>query len=854
MHALDHGSEHKEEDPDRAARRVCLKFMRNKDQWQQELSMRGGNTAQTHTGQASGDSNLFTLDEGFVLGVLRAHNGSVEGRLREDLAKRKLQDYPFILCMPRADRSLADVLQHEHLAPSPEEVHWPKVRIIAGQVAEALHHLHSKGIMHGDVKPLNVMRMKGRYLLIDMDAAAQFGEPAGAKSSSAFIPPEMVHEFKEEKTRRACVKVPLLLAPFAVGSPRNAVMRLGSSGKQPSYTPEVASPSIDLWSLGALLFQLCTGRALFDAFADDTLDEQGLIELAGWSDAEAREKTGTIRNRFARHLVCSLLTKEPSERMSLEKVLAHPFVTDSQMLGRLPGEQPYYDAFISYRVATDLDSANELHDSLTRSGFRVFWDKLCLEDGRNWEEGFCDGLVQSRVFIALLSEAGLYGNGRSMRGNISKLTAASDCDNVILEQALALELKGRNLIERVAPVLIDARLSAQRAPMFSVNAIDERLAKHLQREGLGEPQSPGRSVKQIVAAILESEELKPSPAEATVEAARVGAGAALVDLLVGIGCRPAFEVLISFRGGCKDDQKVANELCRLLAALGTRATAAAASTTAAALLKCKPRVMVAVESATSLKPLKQATFESSADPVAVEWAVAVALQAAGQLEFVYPLLLGDPVEAGRQGLGPAQWHAARESDRRSAFQAWGGGSEIPVEADRAAVFSALRGRAANLKSRTTTSKQTIDAINTNQGQKVGGRPELALEAAAVKIRGMVQALEKGRKADDQLLDARAHLAALQQRGKAAQREKEKAQRREKEAQREKEEAQRREKEAQRREKEAQREKEEAQRREKEAQREKEEAQRREKEALHEKEEMLQRLQHFQKQVTNARGI
>ena len=98
-----------------AARRVCLKFMRNREQWQQEISMRNGITAQGKNGQPIADSSHVTINEEFVVGVLRSHDGSVEGsRLQDDLAKRKLQDYPFILCMPRADRSLADVLQHEH--------------------------------------------------------------------------------------------------------------------------------------------------------------------------------------------------------------------------------------------------------------------------------------------------------------------------------------------------------------------------------------------------------------------------------------------------------------------------------------------------------------------------------------------------------------------------------------------------------------------------------------------------------------------------------------------------------------------------------------------------------------------
>jgi serine/threonine protein kinase len=211
------------------------------------------------------------------------------------------------------------------------------------------------------------MRMDARYLIIDMDATTKLGLPTGAKSSAAFCPPEMVHV---ETTGLVCIKKPLL-EPLAYGAPRNTAKALASPA-QP-YTPVVASPAIDLWALGVVLFQLCTGRALFDGFADDTLDNHGLRALASWSDAQAHTRTSEIRNRAARHLVRGLLLRDPNARMSLDQVQAHPFVTDTPILGRLPGELPYFDAFIGYRVATDAPNVEKLYVALTRNGFRVFW-------------------------------------------------------------------------------------------------------------------------------------------------------------------------------------------------------------------------------------------------------------------------------------------------------------------------------------------------------------------------------------------------------------------------------------------------------------------------------------------------
>lgn len=57
-------------------------------------------------------------------------------------------------------------------------------------MAEALQHMHQKGVLHGDVKPLNIMRCDGRVKLIDLDASAStLTGYSGGKSSSAYVPP-----------------------------------------------------------------------------------------------------------------------------------------------------------------------------------------------------------------------------------------------------------------------------------------------------------------------------------------------------------------------------------------------------------------------------------------------------------------------------------------------------------------------------------------------------------------------------------------------------------------------------------------------------------------------------------------
>jgi serine/threonine protein kinase len=102
------------------------------------------------------------------------------------------------------------------------------------QLLLAVSEMHSKSVLHADLKPLNLVRVNGSWRLIDLDAACVIGkDPVGFKSSSAFIPPEAV--FIDRDSNQAIVK-----------SPHNNHIL-------------IADPSFDVWSLGCLLYPI-TGK------------------------------------------------------------------------------------------------------------------------------------------------------------------------------------------------------------------------------------------------------------------------------------------------------------------------------------------------------------------------------------------------------------------------------------------------------------------------------------------------------------------------------------------------------------------------------------------------------------------
>ena len=93
----------------------------------------------------------------------------------------------YCIVMPLADKNLFVSLKQERWAGRVME----EVRHVFKQLVSAVDHMHQKGILHGDIKPLNIVRMDGRWLLIDLDAACEIGkQPVGSKSSSAYLCPE----------------------------------------------------------------------------------------------------------------------------------------------------------------------------------------------------------------------------------------------------------------------------------------------------------------------------------------------------------------------------------------------------------------------------------------------------------------------------------------------------------------------------------------------------------------------------------------------------------------------------------------------------------------------------------------
>lgn len=163
-----------------------------------------------------------------------------------------------------------DTLREEvggHLAPD-------EVVAIAAALADALAHVHARGVVHRDVKPGNVMVGKhGELKLMDFGAAAYVGEsettPSASEGELAF-------------------GTPLYLAPEQL---------LGAE----------ADPKSDVFSLGVLLYELASGEKPLAG----SRGRSAVVPLA--------QKVSTLEPSFAQ-LVDRCLSRQPADRPTAEEL------------------------------------------------------------------------------------------------------------------------------------------------------------------------------------------------------------------------------------------------------------------------------------------------------------------------------------------------------------------------------------------------------------------------------------------------------------------------------------------------------------------------------------------------------
>jgi len=296
--------------------------MKDKDQYNRELSARIG------------------LADNCAIPILQSFDGDADESFVEAVRKQESLScqYRYLHVLPLSDKSLHDMITHDNICGNMD-----RIRFIVFDICDCLRTFHASGRIHGDIKPLNIMRKPdGHMILIDLDASVSIPESCGVKLSTVYVPPEML----DQDAATGVVTI-----------------------RRYDVNPLSASISYDMWALGALLYNLCTGQTLWQSSVEDNIvNDRDLLDLFEWSAETKQSKLSKMTNPLARNLISQLLSKDRDHRPDVAHVLSHPFITGHLAPCRLPGQRANFDVFISYRYEADADIANSLEDKLTSAG------------------------------------------------------------------------------------------------------------------------------------------------------------------------------------------------------------------------------------------------------------------------------------------------------------------------------------------------------------------------------------------------------------------------------------------------------------------------------------------------------
>ncbi|CAM9476742.1 unnamed protein product, partial [Heterosigma akashiwo] len=164
------------------------------------------------------------------------------------------------------------------------------------QILEGLQYVHSKYVCHRDMSLENVLVTENQCKIIDFGMCLR--KPQGPNGQS------------------------LLMLPA------------GQCGKRNYMSPEIYANTdpfdglaVDLWACAVMLFIMLTGVPPFElpSMVDQRfrmVNSGGLAEMLRMWDIRVSEG--------AAHLLQGMLRADPARRLSLEEVLAHPWVTQQQ--------------------------------------------------------------------------------------------------------------------------------------------------------------------------------------------------------------------------------------------------------------------------------------------------------------------------------------------------------------------------------------------------------------------------------------------------------------------------------------------------------------------------------------------
>ena len=183
--------------------------------------------------------------------------------------------------------------------------------ILPQQLVVADYLYHEKGIIHGDLKPDNMLYREGRLKACDFGLARKVGEaPAVFVLVPSYVPPETMN--------------------FENGKP----------------TYNISAENVDIWSIGCTLAELVTGQKLFPLDEEELnpIAKKTYVTLLGMK-SQIYWAAGEIKNALGddiSELFIDMMQLDPSCRITPSEALQRPCIIRLKSKVPKPLDSPFF--------------------------------------------------------------------------------------------------------------------------------------------------------------------------------------------------------------------------------------------------------------------------------------------------------------------------------------------------------------------------------------------------------------------------------------------------------------------------------------------------------------------------------
>ncbi|KAM5356241.1 hypothetical protein ACJ41O_002887 [Fusarium nematophilum] len=349
----------------------------------------------------------------------------------------------------------------------------PEVRFYSVQIAGAIKYMHSKGIIHRDLKMGNIF--------LDSQMNAKIGDFGLA---ALLVTGRDMHTIR----RTTLCGTPNYIAP--------EILEKGKKGHD---------HMVDIWSLGIIMFAMFTSKPPFQSSTTDEIYRRARERDYEWPAAETSQR---YISQHAKDLVATML-QDADRRPDPDEIITHPFFTsgymptEAEMSSRLRELPPDRQEFYATRMSNSLhtQSARNFKDMCRECGLcsssvvqvihTQTWKEMAAEEKAGLtpmiplEEGivyrpFEEWLKEQQQFKAR------YTASISSQASISTedpLSASQRAPAGLLRQPPQSFAAQQRLQHKPASAMVPAKSRSAPEPVFSASqSVRARTRRELPRE------------------------------------------------------------------------------------------------------------------------------------------------------------------------------------------------------------------------------------------------------------------------------------------------------------------------------------------------------------------------------------